>query len=363
MRMRITVRTAVLVLVGLLAPVVLLQAHPAPFSFLELRLQPDAIAASIVLHDVDVAHELGVDPPSAVLVPAAAAAVAPRVGALISDRLRLVVNGRPVPVPWELAEILRDRESIRLQAAIPVDRPVASLAVEGVAFPYDPIHQTFVTVHDEDVVAQAILDRSHQRYEHFAGNPDGIRAIVGRFLAAGVHHILIGPDHVLFLIGLLLPGGSIRRLAIIVTGFTLAHSLTLSLAVLDAVAPPAWMIEPAIALSIVYIGLDNLLVRGGGRDVRHWIAFGFGLLHGFGFASVLASMDLPRRALGWSLVSFNVGVEVGQLAIVVVVATVLAALRRRSEALVRRIVLAGSLGVILAGAYWFIERTMFPGGF
>src|SRR6185312_8010413 len=160
------------------------------------------------------------------------------------------------------------------------------------------------------------------------------------------------PDHLLFLVGLLLLGGTIRQLAVIVTAFTVAHSVTLSLAALNLVSPPARIIEPAIALSIVYVGADNLLVRGG-RDVRAWIALAFGFIHGFGFANVLREMGLPTRALGWSLFSFNVGVEIGQLLVVVAVASALAALRARSEAAGRRLAFAGSLVVIVTGAFWF----------
>jgi hydrogenase/urease accessory protein HupE len=178
---------------------------------------------------------------------------------------------------------------------------------------------------------------------------------------AGVHHILIGPDHLLFLIGLLLLGGTIRQLALVVSAFTVAHSITLSLAALNLVTPPARIIEPAIALSIVYVGADNLLVRGG-RDMRGWIAFAFGFIHGFGFANVLREMDLPRRALGWSLFSFNLGVEIGQLLVVIVVASAFAALRSRNELAGRRLAFAGSIVVIAAGAFWFIQRVFFPGG-
>src|SRR5262249_44760450 len=118
-------------------------------------------------------------------------------------------------------------------------------------------------------------------------------------------------------------------------------------------------IEPAIALSIVYVGADNLLVHGG-RDVRAWIAFTFGFIHGFGFANVLREMDLPTRALGWSLFSFNVGVEIGQLLVVATVATALARLRARSEVAGRQLAFVGSLGVIAAGTFWFIQRVFFP---
>ncbi len=186
-------------------------------------------------------------------------------------------------------------------------------------------------------------------------------AVIRKFVPAGVHHILIGPDHLLFLVGLLLLGGSIRRLAMVVTSFTIAHSVTLSLAALNLLTPPARVIEPAIALSIIYVGADNLLSKGG-RDVRAWIAFAFGFIHGFGFASVLREMDLPGRALGWSLFSFNFGVEIGQLMVVLTVASLFAALRSRSEWAGRQLVYAGSIVVIIAGTFWFFQRVFFPGG-
>ncbi len=138
--------------------------------------------------------------------------------------------------------------------------------------------------------------------------------------------------------------------------------MTLTLAALDMVTPSAQLVEPAIALSIVYVGADNLLVAKGGRDVRVWIALGFGLIHGFGFASVLKELELPRQALGWSLFSFNVGVEIGQACIVVIVASILLAIRRRSATLDRRIVFVGSVVVIAAGTVWFVERVFLNGG-
>ena len=173
---------------------------------------------------------------------------------------------------------------------------------------------------------------------------------------------MIGPDHILFLVGLLLLGGTWRRLVLIVTSFTVGHTITLSLAALDIVTPPAWLIEPAIALSIVVVGADNLLQRKEkGRDLRAWVALVFGLVHGFGFANVLREFGLPQEALGWSLFSFNVGVELGQLAIVLVVASALALVRRRWPAADRWIVIGGSAVVIAAGTWWFAQRVFFGG--
>ena len=106
-------------------------------------------------------------------------------------------------------------------------------------------------------------------------------------------------------------------------------------------------------------GTDNL-VRGNGRDLRAWVALVFGLVHGFGFANVLREFGLPREALGWSLFSFNAGVEVGQLAVVLVVASGLAAIRRWRSEWGYRVARAGSVVVIAAGTYWFVQRVFFP---
>ena len=235
------------------------------------------------------------------------------------------------------------------------------MRVSGAIFPYDANHRTFINVYENDAVSQAILDRSRSSFEYFAGTRQGAFAVVRKFLPAGIHHILIGPDHLLFLIALLLMGGTLRRLLLIVTGFTVAHSITLSLAATGLVTPPASIVEPAIALSIVYVGVDNLLVRSG-RDVRPWIALVFGLIHGFGFANVLREMDLPARALGWSLFSFNVGVEIGQLLVVIAAAALLAAIRWRSPNAGRWVAVGGSLAVIAAGGFWFVERVFLSGG-
>jgi hydrogenase/urease accessory protein HupE len=214
---------------------------------------------------------------------------------------------------------------------------------------------------DGELTRQLILDQSKTQAEHVTGSSQSAIAVIRRFVPEGIHHILIGPDHILFLVGLLLLGGSPRRLLMVVTSFTLAHSITLSLAALGIVTPSPRIVEPAIALSIVYVGFDNLLVKKG-RDVRAWIAFCFGLIHGFGFANVLREMDLPRRALGWSLFSFNLGVEIGQLLVVLIVASLLAAIRSRSETAGRYVAVAGSVVVIVAGAFWFTQRVFFSGG-
>jgi hydrogenase/urease accessory protein HupE len=336
-------------------------AHPAPFSYMDVRLQQPFIEISLVVHSWDIAHELGVKPVERVLDRSLIQAREDAIRKLIASRLNLEADGRPLTAEWGEYEIMEDRQSIRFNLRYAVDRLPGSLAVDTLMFPYDPVHQTFVNVYERgELTSQMILDRNRTRTEYFAGTRQGVLAVIARFVPSGIHHILIGPDHILFLIGLLLLGGPIRKLVLVVTSFTIAHSVTLSLAALNLLNPPASIIEPAIALSVVYVGADNLLAQGG-RDVRAWIALAFGFIHGFGFANVLREMGLPSRALGWSLFSFNFGVEIGQLLIVIVVASALAALRRKSEWAGRRIVFAGSLIVIAAGSFWFIERVFFSG--
>jgi hypothetical protein len=338
-------------------------AHQVPFSYLDARLDDDTVGITLVVHIVDVAHELSIDPPERLLEPAFLASQHDRIVGLLEPRLKLAANGRTLTDGmWSGLEALPERQSVLIRAKYPTGGTPGVFAVDTRMFPYDPPHQTFVNFYDrQELRHQVILDQGKTHAEYFPGTRQGAFAVVRRFIPAGIRHILVGPDHLIFLAGLLLLGGSVRQLALVVSAFTIGHTLTLTLAALNFLSPPARIIEPAIALSIVYVGADNLMVRGG-RDMRMWIAFAFGFIHGFGFANVLREMDLPRRALGWSLFSFNVGVEIGQLLVVVVIASALAALRTRNEAVGRRLVFAGSIVVIATGAFWFIQRVFFPGG-
>jgi len=203
--------------------------------------------------------------------------------------------------------------------------------------------------------------------------PNGARAgAVARweFFAEGIRHIVTGYDHVLFLLCLLLPAVTRRApegrvpvarlsaavwpVAGIVTAFTVAHSITLGLAALKIVSLTPAFIEPAIAATIVLAALDNVLPIFPVRRIV--VAFFFGLIHGFGFASVLAELELPRADFAWALLQFNLGIEAGQLVIVLAATTVLFALRRwRGYA---RVVIGGGSAVAIAiGALWFVERT------
>jgi HupE/UreJ protein len=333
-------------------------AHPAPFSYLDVRISSAAITGTLVLHDFDVAHELHLAAPDTLLDPVMLQRDAVQIAALVRERVQTTVDGRDVR--WDITGIrpLSDRSAVEVAWRVPASAAIGHLIVRAALFPYDPNHQTFVNVYEGDVlIRQDMLNAGRATAEYYTGGRQGAMAVFRAFTAAGIHHIAIGPDHILFIVGLLLLGGSVLRLLGIVSAFTLGHSITLSLAALNVVVPPAYVIEPAIALSIVYVGADNLLSSPGARDVRAWIALFFGLVHGFGFAGVLREIGLPPRALGISLFSFNLGVEIGQALIVIGVASLLAVARARSPRRAQQLVTVGSVLVMVAGGYWFVQRV------
>ena len=185
--------------------------------------------------------------------------------------------------------------------------------------------------------------------------------MIGRYLAAGIEHIFLGYDHIAFLVAVVLWARRIWPVVKIVTSFTVAHSITLSLAALRILEIPAEIIEPAIAASIVFVALENFY----SRDIdRRWrITFLFGLIHGFGFADALQEFGLPRGALVQALASFNIGVEIGQIAIVSLVIPLLLQMDRLASGMAggRRspaVVYAVSALITVLGCYWFLDRTI-----
>ena len=175
------------------------------------------------------------------------------------------------------------------------------------------------------------------------------------FFRLGIEHILTGVDHLLFVLALVLGGGGIGSLFAVVTAFTVAHSITLAVAVLGAASPPAWIVEPVIALSIVYVAAENVFLKRT-ASWRWAVGFAFGLVHGFGFAGALLELDLPPAALAGALLSFNLGVEAGQAA--VIAAFLPALLWFRRVAWERRAVTALSAVVLVAGLAFLVDRVL-----
>ena len=186
------------------------------------------------------------------------------------------------------------------------------------------------------------------------------------FTRLGIEHIFTGPDHMLFILALLLVSTSLRQLVKTLTGFTIAHSITLILSALSVVVLPERITDILIAVSIIYVGAENLFLKSDTANKhRFWVASAFGLVHGFGFSGVLRSIGLPQGAAQfWCLLSFNLGVEIAQILICVAAFPLLMVWKRDSERRARyggmswrNINNIASLGVCIAGTYWLIQRA------
>jgi hydrogenase/urease accessory protein HupE len=222
-------------------------------------------------------------------------------------------------------------------------------------------HRQFLALRDAEgaIQAQRMLDAANDSFELDLAalqiSQTRPRAFWG-FLPLGIEHILLGFDHLAFLFALLIAGGTMREAAKIITSFTIAHSITLALATLEVIVIPASVVEPLIAASIIYVGLENILRR---KIERRWLlTFAFGLIHGFGFASALRDLGVGAGANAVApLLSFNLGVEIGQIAVAGLVLPLIWKLRQRPR-FVMRYVPACSIIVALAGGYWLVERTV-----
>jgi hypothetical protein len=238
----------------------------------------------------------------------------------------------------------------------------------------DPSHRGLLTLTAGKMAQTGVLGGRDAQQAFAVYAPSAARAFV-EYLQAGIWHIWGGIDHLLFLVSLLLPAVLLRKgnrwepvpraapafisVLKVVTAFTLAHSITLSLAALDVVRLPSRLTESVIAASIVIAALNNIfpLVT----ESRARIAFAFGLLHGFGFASVLADMGLPQGARLVSLVAFNLGIETGQLAVVLAIMPVVYGIR--SSLFYRRALLPwGSAAIASLALVWLVQRAFLPLG-
>ena len=288
---------------------------------------------------------------------------------------RLAVQADGVNCAVSVPDQLIDRHSdgaytvLQLALACPNKSPKQLTINYRLFADIDPQHRGLLKLESAGQARTAIFGPA-SRQQQFTLEKNSRLTQFADYAREGVWHIWVGFDHILFLLSLLLPAvliwqrarwqaaprfsTSFFEVAKIVTAFTLAHSITLSLATLGVVALPTRLVESAIAASVVLAALNNLrpLLRG-----RRWmVAFGFGLIHGFGFASVLADLGLPSGALVLALVGFNVGVEAGQLAIVSVFLP-LAFVLRRSWFYQRLVVGGGSLLIAAVASMWLAERA------
>ena len=287
---------------------------------------------------------------------------------------RLAVGADGAACPAEVTQHLIDNHSdgayavLRFAAACP-HAPQDLQLIYRLFFDVDPQHKGLLRLETGGATRTAIFNPEAARQTFKLAQPDLWNQFLD-YLATGVEHIWKGYDHILFLLSLLLPAVLVRgktqwmpaigfRAAFIdvlkiVTAFTIAHSITLSLATLQVVSLPARISESAIAMSVVLAALNNLIPIVGGK--RWLVAFCFGLIHGFGFANVLTDLGLPRNVLALALVGFNLGVELGQITIVAIFLP-LAYLLRRTWFYRNLVLVGGSSSIVAVAAAWFVERA------
>jgi hypothetical protein len=355
----------------LIAPPV--QAHKPSDSYLTLTVRGGStdVQWDIALRDLDFAISLDTDGNGDITWGEVKERFA-AIDAYALPRLVILADGQVCPfgVVDYLIENHNDGAYVVLRFAAACPYAPARLGVTYRLFAeIDPQHKGLLNLTDSGVTRTAIFDPHAADQTFFLGGVDNWRQVLD-FVKTGVEHIWSGFDHILFLLSLLLPAvlickdsrwegrqvfkGAFLEVAKIVTAFTLAHSITLSLATFQIVTIPARISESAIALSVVVAAANNIapLLQG-----KLWtVAFGFGLIHGFGFANVLTDLGLPAGARALALVGFNLGVELGQLVIVAAFLPVAWVFRR--TLLYRRIVLyGGSAAIIVVAALWFVERS------
>ncbi len=285
-------------------------AHGLPHSFIELRVIAGGISGTVLVQAADLASDIHVGNPEALLGEVFVESHIREIHESLSKRLRVLADSKQIEPVWSDAfEIVKDEKSVRLHFTVERSWAPEKIQVVGPLYAQDKLHRTFVTIYENDLIkVNEVLTEDHAVVEHKIGTRESAGAVMSTFIGQGIHHIFIGPDHILFIIGLMLLGGGLWRLLKIVTAFTIAHSITLALATQHLLNPPTRLIEPIIALSIVVVGLFNIVGVKEKGDLRVLFAFVFGLVHGFGFASVLSEFGLPSGSLGVALFSFNVGV-------------------------------------------------------
>ncbi|WP_165972276.1 HupE/UreJ family protein [Paenibacillus piri] len=281
----------------------------------------------------------------------------------VKSNIRLLQEMTPMDCSLESIR-KTDKETIpglTLQLRYTGKQSVSGFTIEyGLLFDReDPNHLNFALILDGDDTDQTIFDSAHRSYRFEPLNPTSLTKTLWKYFMLGIEHILLGFDHLLFLFSLLLVAARYRDMLKIVTAFTVAHSITLLLASLGFInVNPVW-VESAIALSICYVAVENIV---SGKHAMRWLlTFMFGLVHGLGFAGALAEIGLPRNYFVGSLLTFNAGVEVGQLAIVFVVLPFLLWLRKWKWH--RTVIIIGSALIFIRAFWWVLERTgLIPGG-
>ena len=310
-------------------------AHDPGLSAAEIRVLPDRIVVEVSFARVDLDQNLG-------------------------ERLLEIKAGEQLLKLRHFDVQTPDANSIHFILEFP-NKAATELHISAIALEHLPRgHKQFLSVvdHDGKILAERMLNaESKDLTITLRTNSGSSSERFFRFLVLGIEHILTGYDHLAFLLAVLLTGGSLSSNARIITSFTIAHSLTLALATFGVITLPATIVEPLIAASIVFVGIENLVRR---QLARRWlVTFGFGLIHGLGFASILRELGIGAMGTQGAipLLSFNLGVELAQLSIAALTLPLIWRLQRRPAFMLRHAP-ALSLLLTLAGVYWLLARTL-----
>lgn len=340
-------------------------AHKVGLSRGEYLVEGDTIAATLVFARGEIMSMVsGLDQDAnGELVPEEVAASEDAIARAVLGRVHISADGQPC-APKLRAVALEEEDGLSIEGRFTCKNPPRTLAFELAELLGELSrghrHVAFTTVGSATVEHMTFRQQSAFRVhvESDAGEelePQSSASVAWSYLLLGVEHIALGIDHLAFLFGLLLLGGRTKPMIVMITAFTLAHSVTLALAALDLFSLSPTIVEPAIALSVAYVGIENFVVKS--SEKRWRITFPFGLVHGFGFAGVLGEIGLPKDHVVMGLATFNLGVELGQLALLALVFPIILQLRKylwfRDQG-----VKALSAGLTLAGLAWFIVRVV-----
>lgn len=345
-------------------------AHPPGLSSADVTIKPDGLEAKITfaVQDIEVFVPMDTDEDAEVTISERDAAK-PDIANHVASQLKILLDGAEVKAiaPGTVAFDDQNNASVELHFA---GKPATSIGIESKFLSkLPPDHKQYVTVKDASghELGKKLLTQKSSTLEISLKSTVAPEATENHststfidFLKLGIEHILTGYDHLLFLFSLLVVTRSFWPAIKIITFFTIAHSITLALAGLNVVDIPSSIVEPLIAATIVYVGLENIVRKDKVTTKQRCIlTFFFGLIHGFGFAGVLREMGISSIETGIlvPLFSFNLGVELGQITVAAVVLPLIWWLHRQ-EKISRYLVPVGSVLTCLAGGYWLLERTV-----
>lgn len=340
----------------------LLFAHDPGLSVATARLGKAELNIHLAMSPTDVEYLAPLDSNhDKKISPEELAAAQPRLEKIALEAFALNQDGQSLAVTKATVQ-MDNTGAVQFNAVFPGLRSGALTIRSGIINHLARGHRQFLSVRDRDnkLLGEAMLDTIHNSCAVAVASqesPPPVQHSFRDFLVLGIMHIATGYDHVLFLLGLLIVGGSFKSAIKIITAFTVAHSITLALATMNLINIPPSIIEPLIAVSIIYVGVENIIRRN--LEKRWLLAFGFGLVHGCGFATALRDLGIGSdgTSIIVPLVSFNLGVEMCQMTIAALVLPLIWKLRERPQ-FVLRFVPASSCIIAIAGTWWLVQRTL-----